>query len=213
MTQSIADLRTEYCSRELNESEAAADPITQFDQWFAEATTAQVREANGMTLATATSQGIPSARVVLLKEFDQRGFVFFTNYRSRKGGELLENPHAALVFWWSELERQVRITGSVERIDPAESDAYYASRPLDSRLGAWASEQSQPIEGRAVLTERFAELQQEYADGNVPRPPHWGGFCLRPTEIEFWQGRPGRLHDRLLYSRSDDAWTIDRLAP
>ena len=213
MPQSISDIRSDYRARVLNESDADPNPITQFDHWFSEAITAEIPDPNGMTLATATADGVPSARIVLLKGFDERGFVFFTNYLSRKGSELAENPHAALVFWWVELQRQVRIVGVVTRIDPAESDAYYASRPLESRLGAWASEQSRAIGSRSVLEERFAELQKEYPDGDIPRPPHWGGFRLAPTEIEFWQGRTSRLHDRLRYTLVEGIWGVERLSP
>jgi pyridoxamine 5'-phosphate oxidase len=167
-----------------------------------------------MTIATATPDGKPAARMVLLKDFDERGFVFFTNYNSRKGQELAENPQAALVFWWVELERQVRICGRVEKISENESDKYYDSRPENSRLGAWVSNQSEVIESREVLEQRWQDFQRRYDNQDIPRPPHWGGLRVIPAEIEFWQGRPSRLHDRLLYTRLDHgSWKIERLSP
>lgn len=211
---SIADLRKEYTRLGLNEADAATDPFTQFRAWFDAALQANLPEPNAMTLATATPDGVPSARVVLLKGVDERGFVFFTNYESRKGNELAANPHAALVFYWPELERQVRIEGDVERVSAEESDAYFQSRPFGSRIGAWASAQSRPIEGRAWLEQRVAELEARYADGDIPRPPYWGGYRVIPRAVEFWQGRPSRLHDRLRYTRQDDgSWRIERLSP
>lgn len=211
---SIADLRREYTQHGLSESEVAADPFVQFRAWFDHALSAQLPEPNAMTLATATPDGRPSARVVLLKGFDQRGFVFYTNYQSRKGGELDASPWAALVFFWPELERQIRIEGRVERVSPQESDDYFASRPAGSRLGAWASPQSQVIAGRDVLEQRLSAFTDQYAEQAIPRPPHWGGYRVVPTAIEFWQGRPSRLHDRLRYHRSDDQrWILERLAP
>lgn len=197
----------------MDEAQVDADPIVQFGRWFADAEAADLIEPNAMTLATAGAGGRPSARMVLLKGFDDGGFVFYTNYESRKAGELAGNPAAALVFWWGALQRQVRVEGAVERVRHEESDAYFRSRPLGSRLGAWASAQSQVIAGRAELEERLEELTARYDDGDVPLPPFWGGYRIRPEVIEFWQGRPNRLHDRLRYRRTPSGWAIDRLSP
>jgi pyridoxamine 5'-phosphate oxidase len=214
MDAAIADLRRNYTHRELTEDAIANDPIEQFQQWFDEAVAAELPEPNAMTLATATPDGIPSARMVLLKGLDQQGFVFFTNYQSRKGQELTANPQAALVFWWAELERQVRIEGRIEVIDPQESDDYFNSRPIGSQLGAWASPQSQVVPTRDTLEQRLQQLTQDHADQPICRPPHWGGYRVIPGAIEFWQGRPNRLHDRLRYRRKgDNSWEIERLAP
>jgi pyridoxamine 5'-phosphate oxidase len=213
MNPAIADLRKDYQLQALLESDINPDPFIQFGTWFDAAVAAELPEPNAMTIATATPDGIPSARIVLLKDFDDRGFVLFTNYDSHKGKELEANPKAALVFLWTELERQVRIQGIVEKIDPAESDGYYYSRPAGSRLGAWASDQSQVVADRSVLENRLAELKMKYPDGDIARPPHWGGFRVIPSMIEFWQGRSSRLHDRLRYRKSDAGWTIDRLSP
>jgi pyridoxamine 5'-phosphate oxidase len=210
----IAELRREYARTGLSEHDADRDPFHQFARWFGEALAAGVTEPNAFTLATATREGLPSARVVLLKGYDERGFAFYTNYESRKGAELAENPAAAMVFYWSELERQIRISGRATRLSRGESDAYFRSRPTGSRLGAWASAQSRPIPTRAILEERLRQLEAEHPDGNIPLPPFWGGFRVAPTDFEFWQGRPNRLHDRLRYRRAeDDSWTIERLSP
>lgn len=214
MDTSVADLRKEYTFLGLSETEAHPNPFKQFRLWFEQAITAQLPEPNAMIIATATVDGKPSARMVLLKNYDERGFVFYTNYDSNKGQQLLENPWGAITFWWAQLERQVRIEGRVEKVSDAESDEYFNSRPIGSQLGAWASNQSQVVESREVLEQRLEQLKQEYENKEVPRPPHWGGFRLIPDEIEFWQGRPNRLHDRLLYRRTQDgSWTIQRLAP
>jgi pyridoxamine 5'-phosphate oxidase len=214
MDKNIADLRKDYTLKGLSIFDTHPNPFIQFQQWFDQALTAQLPEPNAMTLATATRGGQPKARMVLLKGFDERGFVFYTNYNSQKGQELAENPQASLVFWWAELERQVRICGRVEKASEKESDEYFYSRPLNSRLGAWASNQSEVIESREVLEQRMQELQMKYQNQDVPRPQHWGGFRVIPTEIEFWQGRSNRLHDRLLYTRLDDgSWKIVRLSP
>ncbi len=197
----------------MDEADLAADPIVQFGRWFKEAEAAELIEPSAMTLATAAADGRPSARMVLLKGFDQRGFVFYTNYGSRKAGELGADAAAALVFWWPPLERQVRVEGRVERVSREESEAYFRTRPLGSRLGAWASAQSEVIPGRAVLEERLERLSARYADGNVPLPPFWGGYRVRPDTIEFWQHQPNRLHDRLRYRRDGGAWVIERLSP
>ncbi|MDQ7975815.1 pyridoxamine 5'-phosphate oxidase [Paraburkholderia sp. SARCC-3016] len=210
---SLAELRKNYSLGSLDEADLDRNPIRQFEKWFAQAIKAQLPEPNAMTLATVDSRGHPSARIVLIKGVDSRGFVFFTNYESRKGREIADNPRASLLFHWIELERQVRIEGSVEMTSAAESDAYYASRPLESRIGAWASEQSQEIESRAALEAREREIIARYGD-HPPRPPHWGGYRVVPEAIEFWQGRPSRLHDRMRYTRDGSgAWRIARLAP
>ncbi|MGB7441195.1 MAG: pyridoxamine 5'-phosphate oxidase [Coleofasciculaceae cyanobacterium] len=214
MDASVANLRKDYSFKELSEKELNPNPFVQFKAWFEGVLEAQLPEPNAMTLATATSDGKPSARMVLLKDYDELGFVFYTNYESQKGQQLLESPWAALVFWWPELERQVRIEGRVEKVSAAESDAYFHSRPQNSQLGAWVSSQSQVITSREVLEQRLQQLQQEYENKQIPRPPHWGGFRVIPNEIEFWQGRPNRLHDRLVYRRSEEGnWLIQRLSP
>ena len=209
----IADLRREYASRALGEEQADPDPIRQFTSWFDEAVSAQLLDVNAMTLATASSAGEPAARIVLLKGFDAHGFVFFTNYESAKGGELAANPRACLLFFWVELERQVRITGSVTKVSTAESDEYFHSRPFESQIGAWASAQSTVVTNRAALETRYAGLFAQHAGQVVPLPPFWGGYRVNPERIEFWQGRPSRLHDRLLYTRGARDWSRSRLAP
>ncbi|EFA69531.1 pyridoxamine 5'-phosphate oxidase [Cylindrospermopsis raciborskii S07] len=214
MDRTIADLRQDYSLQELDEKSINGNPLVQFRIWFDQAIAAELPEPNAMTLATCTCDGKPSARMVLLKDFDERGFVLFTNYNSHKGQELGINPHAALVFWWAQLERQVRIVGGVEKISPQESDGYFEVRPHGSRLGAWASNQSEVIPHREFLQLKLAELEQKYENQSIPRPPHWGGFRVIPQEIEFWQGRSSRLHDRLLYTRlHNHEWRIERLSP
>jgi len=210
--ESIADLRRHYTRATLDESDVDADPIAQFTRWFAEARASLLEEPNAMTLATATADGRPSARIVLLKGVDARGFVFFTDYRSRKGAELAANPRAALVFHWMELERQVRVVGTVRVVSREESAAYFASRPVDSRRGAWASHQSQTIAERAMLERQFDDVTLRFAD-DVPLPEHWGGFRVAPEEVEFWQGRASRLHDRIRYVLDDGLWRRERLSP
>jgi pyridoxamine 5'-phosphate oxidase len=214
MNLSIADLRQNYSRYGLSETDVDPNPFKQFATWLQQAVDAQLLEPNAMTLATATPDGQPSARMVLLKDFDERGFVFFTNYQSHKGKQLTDNPWAALVFWWVPLERQVRIEGKVEKIAPQESDAYFHSRPRESQLGAWVSDQSQIIANRDLLEQKLEELTTQYTDREIPRPPDWGGFRVVPTNIEFWQGRPSRLHDRLRYCLTEEgAWLIERLSP
>jgi pyridoxamine 5'-phosphate oxidase len=210
----VSDMRIEYTWSGLSEADMDADPLRQFEKWFEQALAANLPEPNAMTLATATPDGRPSARMVLLKAFDAAGFVFFTNYESRKGRELTANPRAALLFFWPQLQRQVRIEGTVERVLEAESDAYFRSRPLGSRLSAWASPQSEVIASRNILEKRMCELAKQFPDGEVPRPPHWGGYRVYPLTIEFWQGRSDRLHDRLRYQRvQTNGWRLERLSP
>lgn len=211
---SIADIRKDYKKAFLSEKDVHSSPIAQFDQWWNDAVNAEIEEVNAMTLATVAADGRPSARIVLLKGFDQSGFVFFTNYLSRKGNELNEHPAVSLLFFWKELERQVRIEGKAVKVPPAESDEYFLSRPLESQIGAWASPQSQTITSREVLEENMQKMREHFEQLPMKRPPHWGGYCVVPDCIEFWQGRPGRLHDRILYSlEANGSWKLERLAP
>ena len=208
------ELRREYTRAALLEQDVHPDPIQQFDRWFTDATNAAVTEANAMTLATADARtGAPSARVCLLKGFDARGFVFYTNYESRKGRDLAGNPRAALCFYWQPLERQVRIEGTVEKVSREESDAYFHSRPVGAQVGAWVSHQDAVLASRDELDRREAELREKFGDGPVPLPDYWGGYRLTPTAVEFWQGRPSRLHDRIVYVRGEAGWRICRLSP
>lgn len=214
MSTDVTNFRKEYRFDQLSEATAGADPWQLFEQWFRLAGASGIHEPNAMSLATATPDGRPSLRVVLLKGVDRGGFTFFTNYESRKGRELAVNPHAALLFWWEPIERQVRVEGRVDKLPAADSDEYYQSRPLGSRLGAWASEQSRVLPDRAVLDQRFAELQAEYSESSPDRPAFWGGYRLVPDLFEFWQGGVNRLHDRLRYRRQDDThWHRERLSP
>ena len=206
-------MRREYAREGLAEADVDADPVVQFGRWFEQAEQGGLLEPHAMTLATATPDGRPSARMVLLRDFDERGFCFYTNYQSRKGDELAANPRAALVFWWDKLERQVRIEGRVERTSRAESEAYFSSRPPGSQLSAAASPQSRVIDGRASLERRVTELATGQRDGQVPLPEFWGGYRLAHEVVEFWQGRPNRLHDRLRYRRAGSGWKLERLAP
>lgn len=209
----IEGLRREYAGEELLEDNIHDDPVEQFSVWFEQALRSEVKEPNAVSLATATADGKPSARIVLLKGFDKRGFRFFTNYESRKARELDENPHASLCFFWQELERQVRIEGKVKKLSREESENYFSKRPRLSQIGAWASRQSEKVESRDQMEAKFREFQEKFEDEPVPAPEFWGGYRLHPTSIEFWQGREGRLHDRLLYTKSSDSWKITRLAP
>ena len=214
METSIAALRKEYATSQLSESELLPNPIQQFEKWWNEALTSAIEEPNAMTLATASSDGLPSARIVLLKGFDENGFIFFTNYKSFKGNQLEENPKACLVFFWKELERQVRVTGFVQKTSNKESDTYFKSRPPGSQLGAIISPQSQVIDNRDWLENNYSKLEKEAAQHDLQRPSHWGGYCVKPVIIEFWQGRKSRLHDRIQYTLDEKAtWKIERLAP
>lgn len=212
--ESIADIRTDYKMKTLSEADVAADAIAQFTAWWNEAVESQIEEVNAMTLATASKDAVPDARIVLLKGYDEKGFVFFTNYQSAKGQQIAENAQACLVFFWKELERQVKIKGSIEKVSAADSDAYFNSRPLESRIGAWSSPQSQVISSRDVIVDNVNQNTARFNEQPVPRPPHWGGYVVKPQSIEFWQGRPSRLHDRIRYSlQTDNSWLIERLAP
>lgn len=209
----IASIRKDYQFQSLDINDASPSPFDQFEKWWKEAVSSSIEEVNAMTLATINQEGKPSARIVLLKGFDEKGFVFFTNYQSNKGKALTAHPFASLVFFWKELERQVRIDGTCVRVSEEESDIYFQSRPLGSRLGAWASPQSEVISNRSVIEQELEAVATRYAEGNVPRPSHWGGYRVIPETVEFWQGRPSRLHDRLRYSKASGNWKIERLAP
>lgn len=209
----LADLRRNYTKGGLLEKELPDNPLELFNQWFDEALHSEVTEPNAMALATADSKGRPDSRIVLLKGVEDGSAIFFTNYSSKKGKDLEENPYAAVTFWWAELERQVRMAGPVSKLPEQESRDYFNSRPRESRIGAWASDQSAPIDGRETLTERYKELEERFNGKEIPKPDHWGGYQIRIEEIEFWQGRPGRLHDRICYQLNGDTWSRERLAP
>lgn len=210
----IQNLRQEYMRHSLNESDVSPNPFIQFDAWMREAISAELPEPHAMVLSTVNAHGFPGSRVVLLRDYgSDRGFVFYTNYNSRKGRELLGNPHASLLFFWPTLERQIRIEGNVLPVSEAESDAYFASRPRGNQLGAWASEQSESVPNRTFLEEKLSEVEARFAEKEVPRPPHWGGFRLHPHNLEFWQGRRSRLHDRIHYQLNQHSWLIERLSP
>jgi pyridoxamine 5'-phosphate oxidase len=213
LPQNIADIRKEYKLRSLSENDVEKNPIKEFEIWWNAAVRGEVDEPNAMTLATS-SKGAPSARTVLLKGFTEDGFIFFTNYNSKKAQDLMDNPLACILFFWKELERQIRIEGIVEKISDEENDKYFHSRPYESRLGAWSSPQSTVIESREVIENNFQSYKQKFEGKEIPRPPHWGGFILKPMVFEFWQGRPSRLHDRIQYTYTDNnTWRIERLAP
>jgi pyridoxamine 5'-phosphate oxidase len=209
----INTLRHDFSKQALDEKDVLHNPVTQFSKWFHEAVDAKVNEPNAMSVSTVSKDGKPSSRIVLLRNFDENGFVFYTNYTSRKGEEIISNPHAAILFFWPELERQVRIEGVFTKQTSEESDLYFNSRPRASKLGAWTSAQSKVIANREILDEEYKKLSDKYPGEEVPRPPYWGGYILKPYSFEFWQGRPSRLHDRLLFSLENDSWIIERLAP
>ncbi|MEO6489218.1 MAG: pyridoxamine 5'-phosphate oxidase [Ferruginibacter sp.] len=214
MNSTISAIRKEYKLQELDEQNVLQDPVKQFEKWWQDVLNSNIDEVNAMTLATVGSAGTPSARIVLLKGIDEKGFLFFTNYESQKGKALKENPSACLVFFWKELERQVRVEGIVEKLPGEESDEYFNSRPEGSRIGAWASPQSQVIPSREILEENFVGLSMKFTGQNIERPPHWGGYILKPSMVEFWQGRPNRMHDRIQYTMVEGkTWKIQRLAP
>lgn len=210
---SISSIRKDYQLQSLELTDVAATPVLQFDKWWNEAVSSSIEEVNAMTLATVNPDGKPAARIVLLKGFDENGFIFFTNYHSEKGKSISAHPYASLVFFWKELERQVRVEGSCIQVSKSESDEYFLSRPIGSRLGAWASPQSTVISSRTVLDQNLDRVTAQYADGIVPRPDHWGGYRVIPEMVEFWQGRPSRLHDRIRYRKDESQWLIERLAP
>jgi pyridoxamine 5'-phosphate oxidase len=213
MKKEIADIRKDYQLESLTEQDVAANAIAQFTRWWDEAVKSEIDEVNAMTLATVSDKGIPAARIVLLKDYDENGFVFFTNYNSSKGMQLAANPHATLLFFWKELERQIRIEGVAEKVSAAESDDYFYSRPVGSRIGAWSSPQSRVIANREILEQNVVTYTNEFGE-NVPRPEHWGGYRIKPAVIEFWQGRSSRLHDRIRYTlTAENNWVIERLAP
>ena len=213
MSNSIADIRTDYRMKQLLEVDAATDPYAQFGHWWLDAVESKIEEVNAMTLATANAEGYPSARIVLLKGYDRNGFVFFTNYNSQKGQDIAANPKACLLFFWKELERQVRIDGNIEKISAKDSEEYFQSRPVGSRIGAWCSPQSSVIANRSILENNVEHYSNKFNAQEVPRPEHWGGYIVKPTSIEFWQGRSSRLHDRLRYTAIENNWKIERLAP
>lgn len=208
----INGLRHDFAKASLDKKDVSANPVLQFEKWFKEAVDAKVNEPNAMTVATASPEGRPSARIVLLRNFDENGFIFYTNYTSRKGGEILKNPYASILFFWPELERQVRIEGKLSKQTPEESDRYFQSRPRESKLGAWTSEQSRTIANRQTLDDLYKKMSEKFPN-DVPRPIYWGGYVLEPDCFEFWQGRPSRLHDRILYTKENKNWKIERLAP
>ena len=210
----IADIRKDYQLQSLSEADVAESPVAQFGKWWDDAVKSEIDEVNAMTLATVNESGVPSARIVLLKGYDENGFIFFTNYNSNKGSELEKNANACLVFFWKELERQVRITGIAEKISTEDSIAYFNSRPDGSKIGAWASPQSLAVAGKAWLKETFDFYRERFKHGEIPKPPHWGGYRVKPVKVEFWQGRPSRMHDRIQYTlQADGKWGIERLAP
>jgi len=214
ITTDLAGIRKEYRLQSLLEKDVEADPIVQFEKWWKQAIASDIEEVNAMTLATCTHEGKPSARIVLLKEIRKDGFIFFTNYNSKKGTQLHQNPFASLVFFWKELERQIRVEGEIEKISGKESDEYFSKRPIQSRIGAWSSPQSEVIKNREVLEANVSYYNERFKSQHIPRPQHWGGYIVKPTLVEFWQGRPGRLHDRLQYVRNKkNLWIIERLAP
>lgn len=211
--EEIAAIRKDYSLYTLNETDVAPNPVDQFTRWWEHAEKSNIDEMNAMILSTSGSDNMPEARTVLLKAYDERGFVFFTNYNSAKSRQIEENPQSCLLFFWKELERQVRINGIAEKISVKESVAYFDSRPNGSKLGAWASPQSLVVSGKAFLKETFEYYAERFKHGKIPKPPHWGGYRVIPQKIEFWQGRPSRMHDRILYSKQEDGWKIERLAP